>query len=63
VRNPSNASRARRQGECSDFVELARRMSIPTDVTIHEFIDLGTRPRPVAHDAPRAEAGLAAVKG
>jgi hypothetical protein len=44
-----------RWGECAEFVELARRMSIPADVAIHEFMDLGTRPRPTDHEpAPDA---------
>jgi hypothetical protein len=46
--------------ECGDFVELARRMSIPADIAIHEFIDLGTRPRP-ANPTNRTDATPTAV--
>jgi hypothetical protein len=56
----------RRSGECSDFVELARRMSIPTDVAIHEFMDLGTRPRAADREeasAAETAAGLVTIPG
>lgn len=45
---------ARRSGECSDFVELAKRMSIPADVAIHEFMELGTHTRPDDRARPAA---------
>jgi hypothetical protein len=48
---------ARRTGECSDFVELARRMSIPADVAIHEFMELGTRTAPDHGDQREPDPG------
>ena len=51
---------ARRSRECSDFVELARRMSIPADIAIHEFMELGTRPAPQERE-PAVPAELATI--
>jgi hypothetical protein len=57
-------SGARRRGGCSEFVELARRMSIPADVAIHEFMDLAPRPRSIDHDdAPEPAAALVTING
>ena len=51
-------------GEWSDFVELARRMSVPTDVAIHEFIGRGMHPGPTGREPSReAAAELAALDG
>jgi hypothetical protein len=51
---------ARRSDECSDFIELARRMSIPADIAMHEFMELGTRVRPDDPE-PAAPVELAAI--
>ena len=63
MRNRSTLGIGTRPGsECSDLVELARRMSLPADVAIHEFMDLGTRPRPGEREqAPNVGVALAAV--
>jgi hypothetical protein len=53
-------SKGHSTGEWSDFVELARRMSVPADVAIHEFMDRGMRLGPAAREAA---AELAVVDG
>jgi hypothetical protein len=54
----------RTTGEWSDFVELARRMSVPADVAIREFMDRGMRLGPTGRDAtPEAAAGPAVIDG
>jgi hypothetical protein len=66
VRNrPVPREFSRRPGECSEFLALARRMSIPADVAIHEFMELGTRgPRPDLDDRDDdVAAELATVDG
>ena len=59
---PTLGTGTRPGSECSDLVELARRMNIPAAVAIHEFMDLGTRSRPGDREqAPRTGVAFAAA--